>query len=47
MTGGAGYIGSIATHMLLEAGYEVSVLDDLSTGHKDVIDARARFVEWA
>ena len=31
--------------MLLEAGYEVSVLDDLSTGHKDVIDARARFVE--
>ena len=31
--------------MLLEAGYEVSVLDDLSTGHKDAINARARFVE--
>ncbi len=31
--------------MLLEAGYEVSVLDDLSTGHKDAIDTRARFVE--
>ena len=31
--------------MLLEAGYEVSVLDDLSTGHKDAIAARARFVE--
>ena len=30
---------------MLEAGHEVSVLDDLSTGHKDVIDARARFVE--
>jgi UDP-glucose 4-epimerase len=45
VTGGAGYIGSIATHMLLEAGYEVSVLDDLSTGHKDAINARARFVE--
>ena len=45
VTGGAGYIGSIATHMLLEAGYEVSVLDDLSTGHKNAIDTRARFVE--
>jgi UDP-glucose 4-epimerase len=45
VTGGAGYIGSIATHLMLEAGHEVSVLDDLSTGHKDVIDARARFVE--
>jgi UDP-glucose 4-epimerase len=31
--------------MLLEAGHEVTVLDDLSTGHKDAIDSRARFVE--
>jgi UDP-glucose 4-epimerase len=31
--------------MLLEAGYEVSVLDDLSTGHQDAIDTRARFIE--
>ncbi len=43
VTGGAGYIGSIATSMLLDAGYNVSVLDDCSTGHVDSVDARARF----
>ena len=35
VTGGAGYIGSIATEILLECGYHVVVLDDLSTGHKE------------
>jgi UDP-glucose 4-epimerase len=32
VTGGAGYIGSVVTAMLLEAGHEVVVVDDLSTG---------------
>ncbi|MGW5317894.1 UDP-glucose 4-epimerase GalE [Nocardia thailandica] len=32
VTGGAGYIGSVVTHQLVEAGHEVEVLDDLSTG---------------
>ena len=32
VTGGAGYIGSVVTHALAEAGHEVVVLDDLSTG---------------
>jgi UDP-glucose 4-epimerase len=32
VTGGAGYIGSVVTHALVEAGHEVVVLDDLSTG---------------
>ncbi len=43
VTGGAGYIGSTAVSMLIEAGYAVSVLDDCSTGHQDSVDARANF----
>ncbi len=34
VTGAAGYIGSIATEILLQEGYNVIALDDLSTGHK-------------
>ena len=33
VTGGAGYIGSVCAANLMEAGHEVVVLDDLSTGH--------------
>lgn len=33
VTGGAGYIGSVATYLLLQKGYEVVVLDNFSTGH--------------
>ncbi|MGI8723403.1 MAG: NAD-dependent epimerase/dehydratase family protein, partial [Geodermatophilaceae bacterium] len=32
VAGGAGYIGSVVTAALLEAGHEAVVLDDLSTG---------------
>ena len=45
VTGGAGYIGSVVTAMLLEAGHEVVVLDDLSTGHADAVPTGARLVE--
>jgi UDP-glucose 4-epimerase len=45
VTGGAGYIGSVVTATLLEAGHEVVVLDDLSTGHDDAVPAGARFVQ--
>ena len=45
VTGGAGYIGSTATAILLERGYEVVVFDDLSMGHADAVDARANFVQ--
>jgi len=45
VTGGAGYIGSVVTAALLEGGHEVTVLDDLSTGHEDAVPAGARFVQ--
>jgi UDP-glucose 4-epimerase len=43
VTGGAGYVGSVVAGELLVAGYDVTVLDDLSTGHADAIPAGARF----
>jgi UDP-glucose 4-epimerase len=44
VTGGAGYIGSVVAAQLIEAGHEVVVLDDLSTGHLDAVPPGARFV---
>jgi UDP-glucose 4-epimerase len=44
VTGGAGYIGSICTEELLNAGHAVTVYDDLSEGHRSAVDSRARFV---
>jgi UDP-glucose 4-epimerase len=44
VTGGAGYIGSVVSARLLEAGHEVTVLDDLSTGHADAVPDGAKFV---
>ena len=45
VTGGAGYVGSTATALLADRGYEVVVFDDLSMGHADAVDPRATFVE--
>lgn len=45
VTGGAGYVGSVTAALLVERGHEVTVLDDLSTGHADAVPAGARFVE--
>ncbi|HEX6527616.1 MAG TPA: UDP-glucose 4-epimerase GalE [Streptosporangiaceae bacterium] len=44
VTGGAGYIGSVVAAQLLAAGHEVTVLDDLSTGHADAVPRGAHFV---
>nr|WP_240947602.1 UDP-glucose 4-epimerase GalE [Planosporangium mesophilum] len=44
VTGGAGYIGSVVTALLLDAGHSVLVLDDLSTGHEAAIPTGAAFV---
>jgi UDP-glucose 4-epimerase len=45
VTGGAGYIGSVVAAQLLAAGHEVTVLDDLSTGHADAVPQGAHFVK--
>ncbi|MGM0123900.1 UDP-glucose 4-epimerase GalE [Enterococcus sp. AZ194] len=43
--GGAGYIGSHAVNQLVSKGYEVVVIDNLLTGHKQAIHPDARFYE--
>ena len=43
VTGGAGYIGSHTTEALIEAGFEVIVVDDLSTGYERLLHPKARF----
>lgn len=45
VTGGAGYIGSVMTDVLIEGGHDVTVFDNLSRGHRDAISARATFIE--
>ena len=45
ITGGAGFIGSVLTAYLLDNGYEVVVVDDLSTGHSKRLDSRAILIQ--
>ncbi len=46
VTGGAGYIGSNTTLQLLDAGYDVVVVDSLTRGHREAVDpARLRVVD--
>ncbi len=45
VAGGAGYIGSVVTAALLAGDHEVTVLDDLSTGHADAVPSGATLVQ--
>ncbi|MFZ2353572.1 UDP-glucose 4-epimerase GalE [Paucilactobacillus nenjiangensis] len=45
VAGGAGYIGSHMVARLIEKGESVVVVDNLSTGHKKAIDAKAKFYQ--
>src|SRR5690625_5272014 len=43
--GGAGYIGSHAVYQLIDDGYDVTVIDNLQTGHRQAIHPEAIFYE--
>ena len=43
LTGGAGYIGSHVSHTLIDNGNEVTVIDNLITGHKELVPNKAKF----
>jgi UDP-glucose 4-epimerase len=45
VTGGAGYIGSVCAEELLQRGYEVTIFDNLTEGHRGAIDSRATFIQ--
>ena len=45
VTGGAGYIGGVASDLLLKAGHDVVVFDNLSQGHRAAVPAKAEFVK--
>jgi UDP-glucose 4-epimerase len=45
VTGGAGFIGSHVVDAYVAAGHEVVVVDNLSTGKRENLNRRARFVE--
>ncbi|MAG78497.1 UDP-glucose 4-epimerase GalE [archaeon] len=43
LTGGAGYIGSHTTRLLLEKGYTPIVIDSLENGHKQALPSEVKF----
>ena len=45
LTGGAGYIGSHVSLALINEGHKVTIIDDLSTGHKELIPKKSKFLQ--
>ena len=43
ITGGAGYIGSKIAYDLTDRGYKVVIVDNLTTGHKKLINPKSKF----
>ena len=45
VTGGAGYIGSTVSNLLLDRGHEVIIIDNLSTGKKKIFQKKPLFLK--
>lgn len=45
VTGGAGYIGSVVVESLLERGDDVTIIDNLTTGHREAVPSGVKFVK--
>lgn len=45
VVGGAGYIGSVCTELLLNQDHAVAVFDNLTEGHRSAVDRRAQLIE--
>ncbi len=45
VVGGAGYIGSICSELLIDEGHEVAVFDNLAEGHRRAVDQRGQLIE--
>jgi len=43
VVGGAGYIGSVCSELLLDEGHDVVIFDNLSEGHRAAVDSRTAF----
>ena len=43
--GGAGYIGSHTVYELIDNGYNVSIIDNLETGHRKAVHEQAKFYQ--
>ena len=44
VTGGAGYIGSVVAHALVQAGHSIVVYDNLSNGHRPAVPVQAKLI---
>lgn len=45
VTGGAGYVGSVCSHVLVESGHDVTILDNFSTGNHGAVPSQAVLIE--
>lgn len=45
VTGGAGYVGSVCSAVLIERGHDVTIIDNFTTGNRDAVPSGAALIE--